>query len=67
MKPRKTFTGIEVFMAMKIHVVVLRVMTMCTVLGSYQCFGGTYCLHVQSIKRLHDAITQNTAQQASKQ
>lgn len=52
-------------MAMEIHVVTLRVMTTCCLVRGYQCLGGNCCLHLQSIRRLHVAITQNTAQKIS--
>jgi hypothetical protein len=34
----------EVFMVVKIHIVVFRVMTL---IGGYQGFRGAYCLHLQ--------------------
>jgi hypothetical protein len=36
----------EVFTAVKIHVQVFWVVTLCSVVG-YHCFGGPYCLHLE--------------------
>jgi hypothetical protein len=37
---------IQEFHAVKIHIVVSWVMTPCSLVGGYQCFGGTYYLFV---------------------
>jgi len=42
-----TFTRFEIFTAMKIQVVILWVMTPCSDVAGYQCFGGNCCLHLQ--------------------
>jgi hypothetical protein len=38
---------LEVSMAMKICIAVLWVMNPCCLAGRYECFEGTYCLHLQ--------------------
>jgi hypothetical protein len=37
----------ETFMAMKIQVMLFWLITPCSLVSRYQCFGGTYYLHVQ--------------------
>jgi hypothetical protein len=55
MAPTTKKTGLlkdfEVFTAVKIHIVIFWVMTPCTLVGRYQSFGGTYCLHLQCGRR----------------
>jgi hypothetical protein len=38
---------LEVFTAVKIHLVVFLDMTWCSLVDEYQCFGGLYCLRLQ--------------------
>jgi hypothetical protein len=37
----------EVFTAVKIKVDIFRVVTLCSFVVGYQCFGGPCCLHLQ--------------------
>jgi hypothetical protein len=37
----------DVLTAVKMSIVVFRVLTPCDLVGGYQCFGGTYRLHLQ--------------------
>lgn len=56
-------------MAMSKLIVIVQVVTTCSIIGSYQCFKGMYYLHLwccillqhwQSLTRLHDITTLKT-------
>ena len=69
------FMGFEVLAVVKVHSLILWVMTPCCVVGWYSCFRGIYRLHLQSTRyrwwwvspklcwpptRLHDVATHKT-------
>jgi hypothetical protein len=39
------YTGLELFTLMKFHITVFWIMTPCSYVVGYQCFGGLCCLH----------------------
>jgi hypothetical protein len=41
------YTRCEVLTAMKALMLVFWVVKQCGLVGKYQCFGGTYCFHLQ--------------------
>jgi hypothetical protein len=50
-------TMYEVFVPVKIHVVVFWIMTPCSLMDGYQCFGGIYYNHFQ-VADLPDTVSQ---------
>jgi hypothetical protein len=48
---RKFVVRLEDFMAVKVHTFIVWVMTPCSLVRGYQCFGEIYCLHVRGKTR----------------